>query len=40
MSFVGRYRTMAELPPPSLELQSAAEFIYRIDQLMRPTVEA
>lgn len=40
MRFVRRYRTMAELPPPSLELQSDADFIHRIDQLMRPTLEA
>ena len=40
MSFVGRYRTMAELPPPSLEVLSGADFIHRIDQLMRPTLEA
>ncbi len=40
MSFVERYRTMAELPPPALELLSGADFIHRIDQLMRPTLEA
>jgi len=40
MNFVERYRTMAELPPPSLDLLSVAEFIHRIDQLMRPTLEA
>jgi two-component system, NtrC family, nitrogen regulation sensor histidine kinase NtrY len=40
MSFVERYRTMAELPPPALELLSGANFIHRIDQLMRPTLEA
>lgn len=40
MSFVERYRTMAELPPPSLESLSVADFIHRIDQLMRPTLEA
>ena len=40
MSFVERYRTMAELPPPALELLSGADFVHRIDQLMRPTLEA
>jgi len=40
MSFVERYRTMAELPPPSLEVLSGADVIHRIDQLMRPTLEA
>jgi signal transduction histidine kinase len=40
MSFVERYRTMAELPPPALELLSGTDFIHRIDQLMRPTLEA
>jgi signal transduction histidine kinase len=40
MSFVERYRTMAELPPPALELLSGSDFIHRIDQLMRPTLEA
>ena len=33
---ITRYRAMAELPPPVLELLSGAEFIQRIDQLMRP----
>jgi len=40
MSFVERYRTMAELPPPSLEVLSGADFVRRIDHLMRPTLEA
>jgi two-component system nitrogen regulation sensor histidine kinase NtrY len=40
MSFVERYRKMAELPPPSLESLSVEDFIRRIDQLMRPTLEA
>ena len=40
MSFVERYRTMAELPPPALELLPVGDFIHRIDQLMRPTLEA
>jgi two-component system, NtrC family, nitrogen regulation sensor histidine kinase NtrY len=40
MSFVERYRKMAELPPPSLESLSAEDFIRRIDQLMRPTLDA
>ena len=40
MSFVERYRKMAELPPPSLESLSVSDFIRRIDQLMRPTLEA
>jgi C4-dicarboxylate-specific signal transduction histidine kinase len=40
MSFVERYRTLAELPPPSPESLSVADFIHRIDQLMRPTLEA
>jgi signal transduction histidine kinase len=40
MSFVERYRSMAELPPPALELLSAADFIHRVDQLMRPTLQA
>jgi two-component system nitrogen regulation sensor histidine kinase NtrY len=40
MSFVERYRTMAELPPPALELLPVGAFIYRVDQLMRPTLES
>ena len=39
MSFVERYRTMAELPPPVLQLLPVGDFIHRIDQLMRPTLE-
>lgn len=39
MSFVERYRTMAELPPPSLETLSVADFVHRVGQLMRPTLE-
>ena len=40
MSFVERYRKMAELPPPSLESLLVEELIRRIDQLMRPTLDA
>jgi two-component system nitrogen regulation sensor histidine kinase NtrY len=40
MSFVERYRRMAELPPPSLESLSARELVCRIDQLMRATLDA
>jgi signal transduction histidine kinase len=40
MSFVERYRTMAELPPPALELLPVEDFIHHIDQLMRPTLES
>jgi two-component system, NtrC family, nitrogen regulation sensor histidine kinase NtrY len=40
MSFVERYRKMAEQPPPSLEPLSVCDFICRIDQLMRPTLAA
>lgn len=40
MGFVERYRKMAELPPPSLESLSVEDFIRRIDQLMRPTLDA
>jgi nitrogen fixation/metabolism regulation signal transduction histidine kinase len=40
MSFVERYRKMAELPPPSLESLSVQELVRRIDQLMRATLDA
>jgi two-component system, NtrC family, nitrogen regulation sensor histidine kinase NtrY len=40
MSFVERYRKMAELPPPSLLQLPVADSIRRIDQLMRPTLDA
>ncbi|MBS0419010.1 MAG: GHKL domain-containing protein [Proteobacteria bacterium] len=40
MNFVARYRTMAELPPPSLEPLPVADFLRRIDQLMQPTLAA
>jgi two-component system, NtrC family, nitrogen regulation sensor histidine kinase NtrY len=38
MSFVDRYRRMAELPPPSPARLSAADLIRRIDQLMSVTL--
>jgi two-component system nitrogen regulation sensor histidine kinase NtrY len=40
MSFVERYRRMAELPPPSLESLSVQELVRRIDQLMCATFDA
>jgi two-component system nitrogen regulation sensor histidine kinase NtrY len=40
MSFVERYRKMAELPPPSLESLSVQELVHRIDQLMSATLGA
>jgi nitrogen fixation/metabolism regulation signal transduction histidine kinase len=40
MTFVERYRKMAELPPPSLESLSVQELVHRIDQLMRTTLDA
>jgi two-component system, NtrC family, nitrogen regulation sensor histidine kinase NtrY len=40
MSFVARYRSMAELPPATLEEFSATTLIHRIDQLMGATLTA
>jgi C4-dicarboxylate-specific signal transduction histidine kinase len=40
MRFVERYRTLAELPPPTLETLPVASFIHRIEQLMRPSLES
>jgi two-component system, NtrC family, nitrogen regulation sensor histidine kinase NtrY len=40
LSFVERYRKMADLPPPALESLSARQLVHRIEQLMRPTFEA
>jgi two-component system, NtrC family, nitrogen regulation sensor histidine kinase NtrY len=40
LSFVERYRKMADLPPPSLESLSARQLVHRIEQLMRATFES
>lgn len=39
MSFVERYRSLSELPPPSLETLPVADFLQRVEQLMRSTWE-
>jgi two-component system nitrogen regulation sensor histidine kinase NtrY len=40
LSFVERYRKMAELPPPSLERVATHELVLRVEHLMRATFEA
>jgi two-component system, NtrC family, nitrogen regulation sensor histidine kinase NtrY len=40
LSFVERYRKMAELPPPSPESLQLDAFVSRIDQLMKPTLDS